>query len=318
MKIKNFTSIKKLSGLDNSMIEPCQNPKRSFMAGPRKLFLLAFVVIMVCAFNPVKAQNDTIQVDFGTAASPANWNFYNSWIIGADKADMVNSKGESTTVGLKIIKAFVNQKADGTATPDPITGFPGTVTADYFYSSLIANTELEFRGLSPVKDYTFIIFASKMGSGNREGKYTFTGSTESACSLVPNNNTSNIASATVKPTIDGTISFKLSPGDNNTDGSGVYHLNAMKIVYAKLNTSADLGSKKDVCSVYPNPAKDNINVQVTEPSEVMILDITGKVFLQKSVAAGNNSIILKLKSGLYMLQVTGVSKSIYTTKLIIE
>lgn len=233
MKIETFTKTKRTVELENSTMSFNQNPIGSLKAGSRQLFLLAMGLILVCAINPAKAQNDTIQVDFGIEASPANWNFYNSYAIDFDMPALINSKGVATTVGTKTLGAFVNQKADGTTSPDLLIGIPGAVTKDYFYSSNLANAQLEIRGLDPTKDYTFIVFASKMANGNREGKYTFTGTTEGVCTLNPNNNASNIATTTAKPTALGTISFKTSAGPNNTDGSGVHHLNALKIVYAK-------------------------------------------------------------------------------------
>lgn len=82
--------------------------------------------------------------------------------------------------------------------------------------------------------------------------------------------------------------------------------------------NSDSGSKKEVCFVYPNPVKESINIQVSETSEAAISDLTGRVLLQNTVAAGNNRINLNLNPGIYILQVIGNHKSIYSSKLVIE
>lgn len=194
------------------------------------LFIIAFVI--VGGFNPAKAQNDTILIDFGSVASPPKWNYVSGYQAGTLQR-LNNSKEEQTTISLLVTSNFVNLNASGTDNPDPITGFPASVTADNFYSSKYAMGAFEFSGLNPAREYTFIVFASRMGTDtdNREGEYKFIGLTENAVYLDASNNTSNTVSTTLKPAAEGTIKLKTGFGPNNTNGSNNYHLNAMKVVY---------------------------------------------------------------------------------------
>jgi hypothetical protein len=230
MKNETFTKIKRTCEKNDSGLEIKGQSPGSFISCFPNIFL--FILLLSFVWSPARAQNDTIQVDFGAVASPTNWNYYNGHGIGFEKTAMINSKGVATTVSMKNIRAFVNVNAAGTSTPDPLTGFPGTVTADNFYASRTTLPELLISGLDAAKDYTFIIFASRMGtdSDNREGEFKFIGLTEDACYLNATNNTANTATTTVKPAADGTIVFKPHTGPNNTNGAGNYHLNAMKIV----------------------------------------------------------------------------------------
>lgn len=83
-------------------------------------------------------------------------------------------------------------------------------------------------------------------------------------------------------------------------------------------TSALPGFKKSECVVYPNPAKENLTIAVSKPSEVIISDLTARVLVRKSVAAGSERLNLNLKPGIYLLQVIGADKVRYSSKLVIE
>lgn len=109
-----------------------QIPQSLFNVRYSKHFIDLFVLFMVCALNSVKAQNDTILVDFGEQVSPAKWNFFSSFQVSAVQV-MYNSKGEITNSGLRVTSKFVANNASGTVSPDPFVGFPGTVTADNIY-----------------------------------------------------------------------------------------------------------------------------------------------------------------------------------------
>lgn len=197
-----------------------------------RINLYIITLVIVGGFNPAKAQNDTVLIDFGSVASPPKWNYIAGYQAGTLQV-LNNSKGEKTTISLSVTSSFVNLNASGTNNPEPLTGFPGSVTVDNFYSSKYAKGALQLTGLNPTRDYTFIVFASRMGtdSDNREAEYKFIGLTESAIYLDASNNISNTVSATLKPTAAGIIQIKTGFGPNNTNGSNNYHLNAMKIIY---------------------------------------------------------------------------------------
>lgn len=232
MKNVNSTFPEEAYGSDYSMIEPRQNPKRLFNARVGTICILIIVCVIVGGFNPAKAQNDTILIDFGSIASPPKWSYISGCQAGALQV-LNNSKGEKTNINPFVPSSFVNLNASGTDTPDPLAGFPGSVTVDNFYSCKYAMGELELSGLNPDRGYTFIFFASRIGTDtdNREAEYKFKGLTENAVYLNASNNTSNTILTTLKPAADGTIKIKTGFGPNNTNGSYNYHLKAMKVVY---------------------------------------------------------------------------------------
>ena len=56
-----------------------------------------------------------------------------------------------------------------------------------------------FTGLNPAKSYSFIIFASRAATDNREAKYKFIGAAKDSVYLNASNNTANVATITVQP-----------------------------------------------------------------------------------------------------------------------
>ena len=57
-------------------------------------------------------------------------------------------------------------------------------------------------------------------------------------------------------------------------------------------------------SVYPNPAKDHIYVNVSEDSKVRIFDINGRLVIDTTVNGGQKLInVQNLTNGVYMLKV---------------
>jgi hypothetical protein len=77
-------------------------------------------------------------------------------------------------------------------------------------------------------------------------------------------------------------------------------------------------TKNDKTSIYPNPAKESINIQVSAKSEVLITDLAARVLLRKSISAGDHVINLNLKPGIYMVQVIGDDHSSYSRKLVVN
>lgn len=83
-------------------------------------------------------------------------------------------------------------------------------------------------------------------------------------------------------------------------------------------TDVSTGLKNSECVVYPNPAKESLNINVSQSSEVTITDLTARVLVRKSVAEGLNRLNLNLKPGIYLLHVMGADKLRHSSKLVIE
>ncbi|MBC8319447.1 MAG: choice-of-anchor J domain-containing protein [Bacteroidetes bacterium] len=69
-------------------------------------------------------------------------------------------------------------------------------------------------------------------------------------------------------------------------------------------------------NVYPNPASNKLNVKSTEPGEIRIISITGKLILEMDIIKGTNSIEIEtLSSGLYIVETISNSGLKSTGKL---
>jgi len=70
--------------------------------------------------------------------------------------------------------------------------------------------------------------------------------------------------------------------------------------------------------VYPNPAHDYIQVEVTERSSIKVLDASGRLLLCKIVEPGTSRIELNVRTGLYFVEITGDNRQITTQKLMVQ
>lgn len=300
MKVKNSTfSVKTLSA---------------------RFFKFAMVLVMVCSFNMAKAQNDTIQINFGSSTAVPRWNSLGNFGLALEPTILNNTKGVATPIGLMVTGTFIANNTAGTTEPDPGINIPAAVTATNWYASRTStNCGFVLSGMDPNKVYEVHVFGSIMRTdGNiREAEYQFIGKEELSLFNDATLNQSVVAIGQVTPDAEGNIIVNCKTGPNNTNGGGNFHLSAMRLIYEGVNTAVNPG-KSNLLKVFPNPAKDFVNVEVSEPSQVRILDITGKVLVEKTVEAGKTPIQLNLKSGLYMLQVAGKNKSVNTSKLIVE
>ncbi len=91
-------------------------------------------------------------------------------------------------------------------------------------------------------------------------------------------------------------------------------LNADKKMFitSNITTTADAA-----VSIYPNPAKDHINIELAKNAKVQISDISGKIVYTANAKAGNNKINTSNLSGIYFVQISDVDV-ICVKKLVIS
>jgi pimeloyl-ACP methyl ester carboxylesterase len=188
---------------------------------------------------PVPAGNE-IRVDFGDngLTLPSGWNNGRS-LVHSGSIALRTSTGVLTPFDLTVRAPFNNVNRDGTTTPISTLGIPVTASRDSFYGNDVIydgrtapKAVLEVRDLDPAKSYSFSFFASRMNvSDNRETRYTVVGATTSIVNLNAANNTSIIATATVKPSSNGIVRIDITKGTRNTNAMGAYYLGSMRIRY---------------------------------------------------------------------------------------
>lgn len=181
---------------------------------------------------------DTVQVDFGSSISEGLWNNLDDGLGAGDLPILLNKRGLYTGISIDVYDRFNGINTGGTSSPDASLDYPSTATSDsYFGNSVTFGGNLEptgamlISGLTPGKDYSFEIFASRAASDNREAKYKFTGATSDSVLLNPSDNTANTVSLTMQASAEGTIDLQVSPGPNNDNSYGFYYLGALKMSY---------------------------------------------------------------------------------------
>lgn len=188
--------------------------------------------------TPAPAPLDTVLVDFGgITTTPAPWNNINDQAMGSE-ADLLNSNGFTTGIGLAITDRFNGINTNGTQNPDQALGLPATATGDSFFGNIATfgglvepTAAFTLTGLNPDQPYQLSFFASRTAGDNRETQYSVTGSTIDTAYLNVSSNDSELAITEVMPTASGTIEVKMEPGPNNNNGSNFYYLGALRLTY---------------------------------------------------------------------------------------
>jgi len=88
------------------------------------------------------------------------------------------------------------------------------------------------------------------------------------------------------------------------------------------NKLAKSSIKKEDISVYPNPAREFVNISILEtslePQILRIIDLSGKLCIESRLNAGtNNKVLINIKSGIYIVQVLSGSVLKFVQKLIV-
>jgi len=206
------------------------------------------------------AQSDTILIDFGSSLTNAPWNNLSDGSGGGSIDYLMNSRNKLTPMGLVVYDPFNGINTGGTTTPDAALDLPSTATSDSYFGNVgsfggkIEPTGgIQLNGLNPAVSYTFEIFASRMSvSDSRETKFRFRGLTVDSVYVEPSNNASTIATITMVPKADGTMLLEVSPGENNTNGTGFYYLGSIKMIYTDASAVLDPG----LALISPNGGED--------------------------------------------------------------
>ena len=102
-----------------------------------------------------------------------------------------------------------------------------------------------------------------------------------------------------------------------TAQSGAWQVGA--IVHGTPNSVKESLNNSQNVSIYPNPARQLINVTIkgksNEKQTIRIFDLLGNICLEKQLANDINQIPINLKSGLYIVQVKTGSSGSYIQKL---
>jgi|GEM_PF-800862 len=177
------------------------------------------------------AAHKTLDVDFGGVAeagtgaiTPGNWNNVTTVDAGLKIANLIDSTGAPTGIGLSITQAFNNINYLGSTSTTGL--FPPTAMQDNFFVQDTQIAKVKLQGLSPTRTYTLTFFGCRMGGGtNRVTAYTV-GSTTVA--LDATDNTATAASIpNLVPAADGTLEVSLK----NQINSGYGYLGVLEVTW---------------------------------------------------------------------------------------
>jgi hypothetical protein len=98
-------------------------------------------------------------------------------------------------------------------------------------------------------------------------------------------------------------------------GTGVSQYNLWEFEVYSIVKSAQAGmtvtdSPANIVSVYPNPAKGFVNVEVQESCQARIIDQEGRVIIREILEPGVNRIRLNVNPGMYLVEIKKKDKSI--------
>ena len=107
------------------------------------------------------------------------------------------------------------------------------------------------------------------------------------------------------------------PGDGGDGQNHVERRPKLTIVYTTSSQVNNYGLSQ--LAVFPNPATDKFNIIVQERSEIVVVDITGKVMMRFMADKNSPTIVntQELESGVYFVKAIQ-NKNSYTSKIIVK
>jgi len=170
-----------------------------------------------------------INFNDGTNSEGGNWNNTNTKYpdINDVFANMIDSSGDATAIGLKVITPWQQMGGgsnnSGTSTGNNSGVYPDNVLRSAYWTLHTASQSIQVYGLDTSESYDFTFFGSRVASDPRTTNYQIGSRT---VSLNTGNNTSNTVTIDdVKPDQAGTVTLTLSAGSGYTYG----YLNALVI-----------------------------------------------------------------------------------------
>lgn len=75
--------------------------------------------------------------------------------------------------------------------------------------------------------------------------------------------------------------------------------------------------QQDIVEVYPNPFKDKVTIRVNKSTEeIKVFDVLGKQIIATNDTERLRKLMLKLRSGIYLLRITDTKGNVETKKIV--
>lgn len=182
-------------------------------------------------------END-VYIDFATSSNSTGWNGMTSFLEDATIPNLKYQDNEFTGIEMMITSRFNGQNTNGETETNTDFNMPAEVSGNSFYGNskgvwagiLVEKGVIKLSGFTSDTAYDFCFFGSRTATDNRETQYTVIGDSTDSASLNAASNTDELACVSgIKPDADGVITIEVTAGPNNTNGTGFFYINAMRI-----------------------------------------------------------------------------------------
>ncbi len=209
--------------------------------GMRLVFLLlGFSLVVSVQTGLAQFEVDGYHVvDFGNPVSAKPVNTFSSTRAGS-RMQIPASNGCDNGLEILIVDDFAGVNNSGTQQADPNLELPATLTGDSFFGhtgtfngTVNPTAAIEIRGIPSDETVDLGLFASRMGTGNRQTCYTFLGQDTIEVCFDPNNNTDQVVEVTIGPMLDtsgiGIVRIEMTAGPDNDTPQGFFYLGGLMI-----------------------------------------------------------------------------------------
>jgi hypothetical protein len=266
--------------------------------------------------------NRRFLIDFGSPDAQTlvtGWNNVTSPATGTI-VNLVESTGSASAVSIEIVKDPSNgYGAFNTAgSTQALLDYPVAALSDSHYGWGTGGT-YRLSGLDDTKTYSLRIFGSRMSVGDsRKGAFTING--QQQLLEAANNTSQTILFSDIVPVLGTiTIDFTVAPGaafsyinvmDIAESSSGVAGARMIGNASAPtLETSGKEGTIDVRVDVYPNPASDQVNINITDAVQqnavIQVINLLGVEVYHREANTNQNHVfdVRSLSSGLYVVRV---------------
>lgn len=167
------------------------------------------------------------------------WNSLTSFLDGASITNLDDKNGNQTGISMALQGRFNGMNNTGASSTNTDMNMPSGISSQNYFGNafaefsgiLVVKNILHFTGLDKDKSYDFSFFGARGGvSDNRWTKFIVAGLESGADSINTSSNTDKLANVLkIFPRADGTLDVTVTAATNNGNGTGFYHISAMRI-----------------------------------------------------------------------------------------
>jgi hypothetical protein len=251
-----------------------------------------------------------------TTVPAPNFSYYGSLCVGTSKTFIDNSSNTPTSWSWTITpNTGVTFNSTTIQSPTVTFANPGTYTVSFMSSNSFGSGPVNTQTISVATTPTIVLSVSSLTVCDQD---PFNVTASGATTYTWSNGGGTSATATYVPSGDWTYTVT---GSN----SGCLSTATLNIVNVQCVGVIELGANNASFNVYPNPATDNISLQMNSPKNVDVsvelYDVTGKMIIKQNASFSKDKPehklnIASLANGIYSLKVVSKEGSSQNLKIV--